>query len=196
MIAGHFGLAAAVKSRAQQVPLWALMLATVWLDIVFVPLLLAGIERIEVVPGTQGGYGLGVIYADYTHSILGAVLLSVIFGVAAGLAWERRAGWVLGAMVFSHWLLDLVVHRADMPILPGNAGHLPRLGLGLWRVPAASIIAELTLVVAGAWMYWRAARNVVARTGGGAERRADVAGLVVLLFGVMVLTLDVTGIIG
>ncbi len=55
MIAGHFGFAALVKSRETQVPLWALMLATVWLDIVFVPLFVAGIESVEVVPGAHGG---------------------------------------------------------------------------------------------------------------------------------------------
>ena len=50
---------------------------------------------------------------------------------------------MLAAVVFSHWLLDLIVHRADLPILPGNAGDLPRLGFGLWKVPAASILVEL-----------------------------------------------------
>ena len=73
MIAGHFGFAALVKSRERQAPLWALMLSTVWLDIVFVPLFLAGIETIELVPGTHGGYGAGIIHADYTHSLVGAL---------------------------------------------------------------------------------------------------------------------------
>jgi|HubBroStandDraft_4_1064222.scaffolds.fasta_scaffold596675_3 hypothetical protein len=76
MIAGHFGFAALIKAREREVPLWALMLATVWLDVVFVPLYIAGIESIETVPGTQGGYGTGVINADYTHSPLGALLLA------------------------------------------------------------------------------------------------------------------------
>jgi hypothetical protein len=59
MIAGHFGFAAAVKSRERRVPLWALMLATQWLDVMFVPLLAMGIERIDPVPGTSGGpYGV------------------------------------------------------------------------------------------------------------------------------------------
>jgi hypothetical protein len=60
---------------------------------------------------------------------------------------------VLGAVVFSHWLLDLVVHRGDMPILPGSAGDLPLLGFGLWKAPVASILVELALIVAGAWLY-------------------------------------------
>jgi hypothetical protein len=56
-------------------------------------------------------------------------------------------------VVFSHWMLDLVVHRPDLPILPGNAGDLPLLRLGLWRTPWASLVAELALVLAGAIAY-------------------------------------------
>ena len=191
MIAGHFGLAAAVKSRARQVPLWALMLATVWLDVVFVPLFLTGIERIERVPGTHGSYGTGVIFADYTHSIVGALVLSALFGAVAAMAWSRRTGVVLGAVVFSHWLLDLIVHRADMPLLPGNLGDFPRLGFGLWRIPAAAMALELAIVLVGSCLYWRAAR--AAGAGGGSLRRANIAGALVLLFGVSVLALDFTG---
>jgi hypothetical protein len=90
MIAGHFGFAALTKAREPQVPLWALMLATVWLDIVFVPLFVAGIETIETVPGTHGGYGAAVIHADYTHSLLGALLLSGIFGLVSSIPWGPR----------------------------------------------------------------------------------------------------------
>lgn len=135
MIAGHFGFAAGVKGRERQVPLWALMLATVWLDIIFAPLLATGVETVENVPGTSGGYGNSIIHADWTHSLVGALVLAALFGLVAARPWGRRAGVVLAAVVFSHWLLDLVVHRADMPILPGNAGDLPRLGFGLWKAP-------------------------------------------------------------
>ena len=76
MITGHFGLAAGVKAHEWQVPLWALMLATVLLDIVFAPLLAAGVESIENVPGTSGGYGKAVIHADWTHSLVGALVLA------------------------------------------------------------------------------------------------------------------------
>jgi hypothetical protein len=157
MIAGHFGLAAGVKSGARSTPLWALMLATAWLDVVFVPLFLAGVETIENVAGTAGGYGQGIIHANYTHSLVGAAALAVLFGAVAAIPWGRRVGIVLGAVVFSHWLLDLIVHRADLPILPGNAGGLPLLGFGLWRVPVAAATLEFAIVVVGAWLYWRAA---------------------------------------
>jgi hypothetical protein len=92
MIAGHFGLAAAVKGREPQVPLWSLMLATVWLDIVFVPLLILGVETIAVAEGEAAGYGHAIIHADYTHSLLGALLLSALFGWMSARHWGRRAG--------------------------------------------------------------------------------------------------------
>src|ERR1700736_2776016 len=101
MIAGHFGFAALVKSRERQVPLWALMLATVWLDVVFVPLFMVGIERIQPAPGTHGGYGNGIIHADYTHSLVGPLVLSAVFGIVCSLRWGRRSGLVLALVSFS-----------------------------------------------------------------------------------------------
>jgi membrane-bound metal-dependent hydrolase YbcI (DUF457 family) len=192
MIAGHFGFAAIVKSRERRTPLWALMLATVWLDIIFVPLFLTHIETIEPVPGTRGGYGKGIIHANYTHSLLGALLLSAILGAAFLWRWNQRSCVVVALVAFSHWVLDLFVHRADMPILPGNAGHLPMLGFGLWRYPLAVAAAECALVVAGAWLYWRAARSVTLVAGAG-RRRAALVSILILAAGIAVLALDVTG---
>ena len=60
-------------------------------------------------------------------------------------------------MAFSHWLLDLLVHRGDLPILPGNIGNLPELGFGLWRYPVVSAGLECALVVVGAVLYYRRA---------------------------------------
>jgi membrane-bound metal-dependent hydrolase YbcI (DUF457 family) len=193
MIAGHFGFAALVKARERQVPLWALMLATVWLDVIFVPLFVTGVETIETVSGTKGGYGTGIIHADYTHSVPGALVIAGVFGLIAAIPWGRRCGIVLAAVVFSHWLLDLVVHRGDMAILPGNSGDLPRLGLGLWRFPTAAITSELVLVVAGAFFYWQAARSVVRAAGGTGRLRADLAAGLVLISGCGILLLDATG---
>jgi membrane-bound metal-dependent hydrolase YbcI (DUF457 family) len=190
MIAGHFGLAAGAKDTEPRAPLWALMLATVWLDVLFVPLLFAGLETIEPVPGTSGGYGNAIIHADYTHSLVGAAILAVLFGLVAASVWERRVGIILGAVVFSHWLLDLVVHRGDMPILPGNAGDLPRFGFGLWRFPALSMALELALVIAGAYLYWRAAERTMRGAGVAVERRARILTLSILAAGVVTLAVD------
>lgn len=196
MIAGHFGLAAAVKSKVPQAPLWALMLATVWLDVVFVPLFLTGIETTEAAPGTRGGYGGLIIHADYTHSLLGALVLSALFGALAVPRWGRTVGATLGAVAFSHWLLDLIVHRGDMPMLPGNVASLPQAGFGLWRAPAAAALAELALVLAGSYLYWRAARRIVASSPAALRARADLAASLIFAAGVGVLLLDFTGILG
>lgn len=195
MIAGHFGFAALVKSREQRVPLWALMLATVWLDIIFVPLLLARIETLQPVPGLSGGYGENIIHADYTHSLVGALALSAIFGLAFAVRWGKRCATILGLVAFSHWILDLFMHRHDMPLFPGNWGHFPKFGFGLWQIRSGSIIAELVLVLIGAWFYGRAARSVTESAHVG-QARAAVTSLLILASGIVVLALDVTGILG
>jgi hypothetical protein len=189
MIAGHFGFAAAVKSRERQVPLWALMLACQWLDVLFVPLFVAGAEgMVAAGEGPPNAYGNAIIHADYTHSLLGALLLSALFAAVAGIWWSRRTAFVLGAVVFSHWMIDLVVHRPDLCLLPGNAGNLPRLGFGLWRFPAAAAALELAMILAGSWLYWRAALET-----GGPRRTAAVAGGAVLASGLVTLALNLAG---
>ena len=193
MIAGHFGFAAIVKSREPSTPLWALMLACQWLDVVFLPLFAAGIETIRPADGTSGhGYGEIVIHADWTHSLLGMLALSALFGGVAAAAWGRRSGIVLGAVVASHWLLDLLVHRSDLAILPANAGGLPRVGLGLWQAPLSSLGVELALVVGGALLYGRAARRAE-RSSGRSTGRATLAAALILASGVITLALNAFG---
>ena len=189
MIAGHFGFAAGVKGTQPATPLWSLMAATVWLDIVFVPLFAAGVETTETVPGTSGGYGNTVIHADYTHSLLGAMVLSLAYGAFFLRAWGARIAAVLAAVSFSHWLLDLLVHRSDLPLLPGNAGGLPLLGFGLWRIPPLAIGLEAVLVVGGALLYWRSASRVSRRAGRGQGRAAGLAAAIALA-GLITLTVD------
>jgi hypothetical protein len=172
MLAGHFGLAAIVKSREPQVPLWALMLSTQLLDVLFVPMVALGYESFTPVAGTNAGYGELVFRADYTHSLVGALAISLVAMLVAMIPWGRRNGLIIGAVVFSHWVLDLLVHRGDMPILPGDAGGLPRLGLGLWTIPWLSIVLELILVLAGAYLYYHAAMRTAIR----AERQDAKSG--------------------
>lgn len=190
MIAGHFGLAALVKGREQSTPLWILMFASAWLDIVFVPLFLAGTERIEPLGG-HSGYGSAVIYADYTHSFVGMLVLSALLGVICWPLWGRRSAIVVGLVAVSHWVLDLVVHRGDMPILPGNLADLPRLGFELWRFPWASAALEALLVLFGAWVYWKAAISIsllAKRT----NRLAAAVAISIAACGILILFLDVS----
>jgi hypothetical protein len=192
MVAGHFGLAAGVKSQAPAAPLWALMLASQWLDVFFVPLFLLGIETADPVdPANPNAYGGSLIHAVYTHSLVGAVLLSALAGGLAWALWGRRVAGVIAAVAFSHWLLDLLVHRPDLPILPGNAGGLPLLGFGLWRLPVIAAMLELILVLGGAYLYYRRATQLppaaTAEDRGAQRRRVLTASAVVT--GLMLLTL-------
>ncbi|GHO60628.1 metal-dependent hydrolase [Ktedonobacter robiniae] len=198
MFAGHFGLAAAVKSKQPQLPLWALMLSTQLLDILFVPLLLTNVETLQPVVGTKGGYGEVIIHADYTHSLVGALLIAICAGVIAWRLWSRNGGLVIGAVVFSHWLLDLLVHRADLPILPGNVGNLPRLGFGLWQFPYISSGLEFVLIVIGGALYFQSAlaraRSVDADQQQRSRTWAIIAGSVTCLLLVLSLVTNVLGI--
>ena len=157
MLAGHFGLAAAVKSRQPQTPLWALMLSTHLIEVVFVVLYLAGIESFRPVESTNGGYGNFIFAADWSHSLVGSLAISLVAMVVTWAFWGRVNGLVIGAVVFSHWLLDLLVHRPDLAILPGPwADMLPRIGLGLWSIPWLVFAMELVLVLGGAYLYYHA----------------------------------------
>jgi membrane-bound metal-dependent hydrolase YbcI (DUF457 family) len=164
------------------------MLATVWLDILFVPLFLTGVETIDDAPGTNGGYGDGIIHADYTHSLVGALLIAALTGWLAAGWWGPRSGVVIGAVVFSHWILDLLVHRADMPILPGNLGDLPRMGFGLWQYHALTATIEALLLLAGATLYWSAARR-----SGTPTTRASLLTALIVAAGAATLSLDLAG---
>ncbi len=163
MVAGHYGLAVGIKRIAPRLPLWSLLVATFFLDVVFVFFAAGGLEKINPVdPSNPNAYGGSLIQAYYTHSLVGALLLSALAGLLAGRFWGRRGGMVIAGVVFSHWILDLIVHRPDLPILPGNLGNLPLLGLGLWQFPAVSAVLELVLILGGTWLYYRSAMQAAA----------------------------------
>jgi hypothetical protein len=190
MIAGHFGFAAMVKARERTTPLWALMLATVWLDIVFIPLLLAHYETVQQVR-THPVYGGLIIHAELTHSVIGMLILSATLGVAFLPKWGRRVATVIGLVAASHWFLDLVVHRPDMPVFPENFGHFPLFGLGLWMHPDLSACLEFLLVLAGAVFYGIAARDV-SRQAGQSVKWPLLSASLIAIFGLLVLYMDYT----
>jgi len=185
MVAGHFGLAAGIKKIAPRLPLWSLLLATFFLDVVFIFFAASGLEKIiPVDPANPNAYGGSLIHAYYTHSLVGALLISAIAGLLAGWRWGKRGGYVIAGVVFSHWILDLLVHRPDLPILPGNLGNLPLLGFGLWQYPAISAVLELILVIGGTWFYYRAAMQAAEKSANQEQRRramTSTVGVAVLL---------------
>src|SRR5688572_4198339 len=149
MVLGHFGVAAMTKPFAPEVPVWALMVASQAMDIAVIPMIALGLESI-----TMGGYGQSTINAYYTHSIVGALILAAILFAIGKAAWKtQRAAWSLALLSASHWPLDLLVHRPDMPILPGNPGNLPLLGLGLWNYPWIALSVEIVLGLVGLAIY-------------------------------------------
>ena len=195
MTAGHFGFAAAVKPMAPRVPLWALMLATYLLDVFFIFLASAGIESFSQIDPGHPTYGGALIHAYYSHSLVGAAIVAIIAGAVVWRVWGRTASLLIGGVVFSHWLLDLIVHRPDLPILPGHVAGLPLLGLGLWNYPVISAATELVLAVGGALLYYRAANKAPAasKSDFGVADRAIVASGVVGALVVLLLAADVLG---
>lgn len=154
MYAGHFAAGLVLKVHQPRTPTWAIMLGVGLLDLLFGPFVLLGIERVSVTPGVSPGFSLDHI--DWSHSLLMATVWSLAY---AALFWRRgrSVAAVLGVAVFSHFVLDLVVHPGDLALWPGAATHL---GFGLWRsLPRGWWLVELLVILAaGAW-YLRAARS-------------------------------------
>ena len=117
--------------------------------------------------------------------------MSALFGLLLGLRYGRMAGLVLAAVSFSHWLLDLVVHHPDMPVLPG-AKEGVHFGFGLWSSPLGSIAAEAGLVLVGSLLYWRAARRVAGNSEP-LQRQANLAAIAVTSVGLLTLALNAAG---
>jgi hypothetical protein len=160
---GHYGVALASKRIAPRLSLGALFFAVQLLDVLFSLFVLVGIEKMRIVHGFTAYNPYDLYWMPYTHSLLGAAGWSVI----AALAWwtvrrhlasrERRLeAAVLGAAVFSHFLLDVPVHTPDLPL--GFGAGSPKIGLGLWNHPLASVCAELAIFLAGWAIYLRASR--------------------------------------
>jgi hypothetical protein len=155
MFIGHYGPALAAKAPVKAVPLWLLFIAVQWLDVCWSVLVLLGIEKVRIVPGFTEGSPLDLYYMPYTHGLIGALVLSFVFGAIALLfVRERRIAVVavVAGAVFSHWLLDLVVHMPDLPLFDNSA----KVGFGLWRWLWISLPLELVTLLAGAVIYVRA----------------------------------------
>ncbi len=143
--------------------LGTLFLACQLLDLVWPLLVLLGIEVVEIAPGITAVTPLDFTFYPYSHSLVASVLWASLFAAAYWLLSRPtlRAPATLAAVVFSHWLLDVVSHRPDMPItLSGES----KIGLGLWHSVPATLVVEGALFASGVYLYVRStqARN---RTG-------------------------------
>lgn len=155
MFVGHFGVAFAAKKFAPRTNLGIAVLAAEFLDFVWPIFVLAGIEKVEIVPGLTPVTPLDFVSYPWTHSLLMSFAWAVVFGgVYYGIKRDRTGAIVLGAVVLSHWFLDWLVHRPDLPLAPGTA----RYGLGLWYSRLATVVVELAIFLTGVGLYLRTTR--------------------------------------
>jgi hypothetical protein len=151
---GHYGVSFAAKKADPSIPLWVLFIAAQLLDVAWAPFVLLGIEKVRIVPGITASNPLDLYYMPYTHSLTAALFWSLgafacyRFAVAAS---SKISALVVATAVFSHWVLDFLVHRPDLPLYDNTA----KVGLGLWNLPVLAFALEIMLLFGGMWLYFQ-----------------------------------------
>lgn len=177
MFIGHFAVGFAAKRVAPQTPLVWLVLAPIFLDILWPTFVLVGIEHAAISPGITAFVPLDLFDMPWSHSLAMAVVWSIAFALAYALhRGDRRGAAVLAGGVFSHWLLDWITHGPDLGIAPGLE---LRVGLGLWNSVPAAMIVELLLFAASMALYASATR---ARDGTGRWALVGVIAFMLLAY--------------
>ena len=154
MFVGHYGVSFAAKKAEPAIPLWVLFIAVQLLDVLWAPFVLLGIEKVRIVPGITASNPLDLYYMPYTHGLLAAIGWSVVAFLVYRMAVRNvpsRAAVIVGVAVFSHWILDFLVHRPDLPLYDNTA----KVGLGLWNLPAVAFGLEALVLFGGMWLYFR-----------------------------------------
>ena len=152
MFVGHLAVALGAKKVEPRLGLPALVAAAFGLDLLWPIFLVLGLEVVRIDPGNTNFTPLDFQSYPWSHSLA----MSVLWGAAAGIAaraWlgHTRAGLVVAALVVSHWALDFVTHRPDLPLWPGG----PLEGLGLWNSVGATIVVEGAMFAAAVAWYLR-----------------------------------------
>lgn len=151
MFLGHFAAALAAKKLTPYTSLGTLLLSAQLLDLIWPTLVLRGIERVAIVPGTTAVTPLDFVSYPWSHSLLMAATWALLFaGSYVFIRRYPRGAIVVLALVLSHWVLDLITHRADLPLLPWGG---PRVGLGLWYSVPATIVVEGVMFALGLYLY-------------------------------------------
>jgi hypothetical protein len=155
MFLGHFAVALSAKQFAPKVSLGTLVLSAQLADLLWPAFLLAGWEHVQIVPGLTPITPLDFISYPYSHSLLAQALWAGLLGaVYYAVRKNGRGALVVGLCVPSHWLLDFISHRPDLPLVPGGE----RYGIGLWNHPVATVIVELAFLAGGVAIYYRTVR--------------------------------------
>mgnify|MGYP001309150066 CR=1 FL=1 len=155
MLAGHLGAALAIGRLERRVNAGAFVAAAVLMDLLLWLFILLGWESVSI-PARYAETRQPEFGFPYSHGLVAAVAWSALAGAAAFAMLSRlgpargRAAALVAAAVFSHWLLDVLVHAPEMP-LAGDAS--PKVGLGLWDALAAALALEALVAVAGLWAF-------------------------------------------
>lgn len=153
MLLGHCGVAFALKRAAPKTSLTALVAAAYLLDLLWPVFLLLGWETVSIVPGITTVTPLDFTHYPYSHSLLAVILWSGICGALYfGVTKYGRGALIIGCATASHWVLDFLVHRPDLPLgfTPGKL-----MGLGLWNSIGITLALELGIFFAGLYIYTR-----------------------------------------
>ncbi len=158
MFIGHFGIGLAAKKAAPQVSLGTLLLAAQFIDLLWPTLLQLGLERVRIAPGITAVTPLDFEYYPISHSLFAVLGWALVLGLYYFSQQRRqpfatRNALIIGGLVVSHWFLDALVHRPDLPLFPGSN---TLIGLGLWQSLPLTLAVELPLFLVGAWLYGRA----------------------------------------
>lgn len=152
MFIGHFALAFGAKRAAPAVSLGTLFLACQFADLLWPTLLVLGLEKVEIDPGNTLVTPLNFVSYPYSHSLVMLLVWSAIFAIVYRVAKGSRTAAIatIAALVFSHYVLDVITHRPDMPItITGTT----KLGLGLWNFPGTTLAVESTMFIIGTAIY-------------------------------------------
>ena len=177
MFVGHYSVAFAVKSEQNKIPLWVLFVAVQLLDFIWAPLVLLGIEKMRIAPGITAANPLDLYYMPYTHSLIGALAWSALAFLVYKVTSRTKvaAGLIVALAVFSHWILDLIVHRPDLAIYDDTL----KVGFGLWNYRGLEFGLEMAILVAGIIIYFK--RNIV---------RSMVRKYSLIIFGVLLILIQ------
>ena len=153
MFIGHFAVAFAAKRAAPRTSLAVNFVAAQFADLLWPIFLLLGWERVRIAPTGNPFLALQFTHYPWSHSLEMIVFWAVAFGVVyyVATAYARGAA-VVPLLVISHWVLDLITHRPDLPVSPAG---MARAGLGLWNYPAATIFVECAIFAVGVAIYAR-----------------------------------------
>ena len=157
MFIGHLALGMGAKKYAPRTSLGLLIAAPMFADLLWPTLLILGVESVRIDPGNTKQTPLDFVHYPWSHSLLMLCVWGGMIGGAFFLARRRRTdALIVALLVVSHWVLDFVSHRPDMPLVPWGG---PKLGLSLWNVPALNALLEGVMFAAGVALYFRATRE-------------------------------------